>query len=133
MLDRYPMCDEQPAQIDCRISSCMFYAGAGSCTNPAPAITLNPDGRFVCWSWKIFAEVKRIGQVTTPTPIVTNEKAVAQTVENPEVHLTARDLLARATEMYRIAHEYRTKANRLEERAKRLMRNEFHYQKADSC
>lgn len=50
--ERYPMCEDQPAQIDCRVTDCIFYKGAGTCSNVSPAITLNPDGRFVCWSKK---------------------------------------------------------------------------------
>ena len=47
--EKYPMCEPQPAQIDCRIESCKYHINA-NCTNVAPAITLNPDGIFVCWS-----------------------------------------------------------------------------------
>lgn len=47
---RYPMTYDQPCQIDCRVTSCMFYKGAGKCKNVSPAITLNENGRFVCWS-----------------------------------------------------------------------------------
>jgi hypothetical protein len=46
----YPMSYEQPCQIDCRIESCKFYKGAGVCENISPAITLNKNGEFVCWS-----------------------------------------------------------------------------------
>ena len=49
---KYPMCDPQPAQIDCRVQDCIFYRGGGVCYNVAPAITLNPDKTFVCWSHK---------------------------------------------------------------------------------
>lgn len=37
---RYPMCKDQPAQIDCRNKFCKFHKD-GSCTNVSPAITLN--------------------------------------------------------------------------------------------
>ena len=47
---RYPMCKDQPAQIDCRVTTCKYYVGAGYCTNISPAITLNQDKTFVCWS-----------------------------------------------------------------------------------
>jgi hypothetical protein len=47
---KYPMCDSQLAQIDCRVETCKFYQGGGVCWNCSPAITLNPDGTFVCWS-----------------------------------------------------------------------------------
>lgn len=46
----YPMCEDQPAQIDCRIDDCIFYKGSGKCSNVSPAITLNPNGTFSCWS-----------------------------------------------------------------------------------
>ena len=45
----YRMCESQPAQIDCRKNDCAFHK-EGSCSNAAPAITLNEDGTFVCWS-----------------------------------------------------------------------------------
>lgn len=41
---------DQPCQIDCRVTSCKFYKGAGNCENVSPAITLNENGKFVCWS-----------------------------------------------------------------------------------
>jgi len=47
---RYQMSYDQPCQIDCRIESCKFYKGAGVCENISPAITLNKNGKFVCWS-----------------------------------------------------------------------------------
>jgi len=51
--ERYPMGKDQLAQIDCRIDDCIFYKGGGQCANISPAITLNPDKTFVCWSKKI--------------------------------------------------------------------------------
>ncbi|MHA2274210.1 MAG: hypothetical protein ACXAC2_00485 [Candidatus Kariarchaeaceae archaeon] len=50
MNNRYPMCDDQPAQIDCRVTQCKYYGSAGKCTNISPAITLNENKTFVCWS-----------------------------------------------------------------------------------
>jgi hypothetical protein len=47
---RYPMTYDQPSQIDCRVTSCKFYKGAGKCENVSPAITLNKSGKFTCWS-----------------------------------------------------------------------------------
>ena len=47
---KYPMGSEQPAQIDCRVISCLYYGGSGQCTNVSPAITLNEGGMFTCWS-----------------------------------------------------------------------------------
>lgn len=44
------MCKDQPAQIDCRVVNCVFYGGAGVCSNVYPSITLNSDKTFVCWS-----------------------------------------------------------------------------------
>lgn len=47
---KYPMGESQPAQIDCRNIRCSFYEGAGKCSNVSPAITLNENKTFVCWS-----------------------------------------------------------------------------------
>lgn len=47
---RYSMCKDQPAQIDCRVESCLFSCGGGQCSNISPAITLNPNGVAFCWS-----------------------------------------------------------------------------------
>ena len=49
---RYNMTYDQPAQIDCRVSKCKFYNGSGKCVNVSPAITLNDNNKFVCWSMK---------------------------------------------------------------------------------
>lgn len=46
----YPMTCDQPSQIDCRVTICKFYKGSGKCVNTSPAITLNENGKFVCWS-----------------------------------------------------------------------------------
>ena len=51
--DRYPMTKDQPAQIDCRVLECKFNAGSGKCSNVSPAITLNDNNKFVCWSKEI--------------------------------------------------------------------------------
>ncbi len=48
--ERYPMCADQDAQIDCRITGCEFYKEGGNCSNISPAITLNESGKFACWS-----------------------------------------------------------------------------------
>lgn len=48
--EMYPMCEVQFAQIDCRVTNCKYYKGAGVCSNVAPAITINENGTFVCWS-----------------------------------------------------------------------------------
>lgn len=47
---RYQMTYDQPCQIDCRVTICKFYKGYGKCENISPAITLNENGKFVCWS-----------------------------------------------------------------------------------
>ena len=47
---RYEMCGSQQAQIDCRRSDCINYDGGGKCINVSPAITLNDNGTFVCWT-----------------------------------------------------------------------------------
>jgi len=46
---RYPMCKNQDAQIDCRKTECKYHE-CGSCKNISPAITLNENGKFTCWS-----------------------------------------------------------------------------------
>lgn len=48
--DVYPMCTSQFAQIDCRVTTCKFYQGAGVCSNISPAIVLNESGSFWCKS-----------------------------------------------------------------------------------
>ncbi len=57
---RYPMTKDQAAQIDCRNESCKFYKGGGTCSNISPAITLNSDGKFVCWSEQLKADKKEL-------------------------------------------------------------------------
>lgn len=47
---RYPMCSDQPAQLDCRVETCKFYGEGGKCNNISPAITLNENQTFICWS-----------------------------------------------------------------------------------
>ena len=47
---RYQMTKDQPSQIDCRVTICKYYKGAGKCNNVSPAITLNLSGTFNCWS-----------------------------------------------------------------------------------
>lgn len=47
------MCKPQPVQLDCRNDNCIHNTGAGYCMNDKPAITLNADKSFVCWSKKI--------------------------------------------------------------------------------
>jgi hypothetical protein len=47
----YPMGKSQPAQIDCRKTDCLYHQNA-ACHNPAPAVTLNENDKFVCWSFK---------------------------------------------------------------------------------
>jgi len=48
--ERYTMSNDQNAQIDCRITDCKFYKGSGTCSNISPALTLNENKSFVCWS-----------------------------------------------------------------------------------
>jgi hypothetical protein len=47
----YPMCKPQPVQLDCRKTDCIYHQNAG-CTNPAPAVTLNENSTFICWTYK---------------------------------------------------------------------------------
>lgn len=49
MNKRYNMCDNQPAQIDCRHIECKYQELTG-CTNVSPAITLNVSMVAHCWS-----------------------------------------------------------------------------------
>ena len=52
--DRYPMCTDQPAQIDCRRAACQYHGVGDGCTNSSPAITLKEDSYHVtCWSFKV--------------------------------------------------------------------------------
>lgn len=46
---RYAMGSDQPAQIDCRVVDCVFHK-EGCCCNVSPALTLNPNLTFRCWS-----------------------------------------------------------------------------------
>lgn len=58
--EKYPMGYSQPAQIDCMVKDCIFYKGGGVCSNVSPAISLNPNKTFVCWSKKDKNEVDNI-------------------------------------------------------------------------
>lgn len=71
MSERYNMCKDQPAQIDCRNIACKFHINA-ACTNVSPAITLMPSRSFGmntlhmqvrCWSF----EAKIEDHETDPT------------------------------------------------------------------
>lgn len=48
--ERYNMCKDQPAQIDCRREECAFHKN-GACANVSPAITLC-DKTATCWSFE---------------------------------------------------------------------------------
>jgi len=48
---RYPMCEDQFAQIDCRIEDCIYHQ-YGKCQNVSPAISLHTNERYFCWSKK---------------------------------------------------------------------------------
>lgn len=49
--DVYPMTRRRKQiQLDCRHDDCRYYAEGGDCTCNAPAITLNPNKTYVCWS-----------------------------------------------------------------------------------
>jgi len=49
LADRYPMCKDQPVQLDCREVGCLFHKD-GRCVNASPAITLGPNKTFACWT-----------------------------------------------------------------------------------
>lgn len=68
--DRYPMCKDQPAQIDCRDTDCKYNIGGGQCSNSSPAITLHPG--YTCWS-------KKEKQNIEATVYVCNDKDKGQT------------------------------------------------------
>lgn len=49
----YPMTDKRKEiQMDCRNTDCQYYRSDGDCDNPAPAISLNPNKTYTCWSKK---------------------------------------------------------------------------------
>jgi hypothetical protein len=58
---KYPMCGSQLAQLNCVVTTCKFYKGGGTCSNVSPAITLNLDGTFVCWSRKDGGDIEYDG------------------------------------------------------------------------
>ncbi len=45
---RYPMCEDQNVQLDCRNLDCDYHC-KGECTNVSPAITMVKE-HVVCWS-----------------------------------------------------------------------------------
>lgn len=49
-IEKYPMSNDQLAQIDCRREKCIFQK-KGQCSNISPAITLNQNGSGNCWSY----------------------------------------------------------------------------------
>lgn len=50
----YPMTndDKHKVQLECRDMECSHHTMYGECINESPAITLNIDGTYVCWSKK---------------------------------------------------------------------------------
>jgi hypothetical protein len=51
-IGRYPMCEDQPAQIDCRNDMCKWHSET-KCTNISPAITIYVRDGFItgnCYS-----------------------------------------------------------------------------------
>jgi len=48
--ERYPMCKDQPAQIDCRREDCKYHQD-GACVNVSPAITIKGTAEARCWSF----------------------------------------------------------------------------------
>ena len=51
---KHNMCKPQPVQLDCRVTTCRFYKGGGTCSHHAPEITLHifpkGDTDFNCGS-----------------------------------------------------------------------------------
>lgn len=69
MSKRYPMCKDQPAQIDCRNIECKFHQDS-KCINVSPALTLTGSGNSMhvtCWSFEQKAD-------TSITDIIQAEK-----------------------------------------------------------
>jgi hypothetical protein len=73
-MKRYPMCDDQPAQINCKWSDCEYNLGGGNCINFSPAIELYSGG-VVCWSQSLrkqiadeLFETKQQDMKEQPTP-----------------------------------------------------------------
>lgn len=46
------MCKPQKVQLDCTVLNCKHNKGAGYCKHKSPEITLNPSGKYVCWTEK---------------------------------------------------------------------------------
>lgn len=44
------MCKDQRAQVNCMVNTCIFHGGAGKCVNVSPALSLNRNNTFTCWS-----------------------------------------------------------------------------------
>ena len=51
-IERYNMCEDQPAQIKCHRIYCIWHDGNGYCKNISPAITLNNPIYYTCHSFK---------------------------------------------------------------------------------
>ncbi len=89
MEERYSMCQDQPAQIDCRVEACIFYFG-GHCAKALPAITLNPDKSYVCWSEKTLEELdierqsRKAEEATMKVLSVFDYEALQVTTNEPE-------------------------------------------------
>jgi hypothetical protein len=45
-IERYDMCEDQPAQIECRNLNCKWHDNKGTCQNISPAISLYPPTNY---------------------------------------------------------------------------------------
>ena len=84
--DRYPMCKDQPAQIDCRETDCFYHVGC-KCVNTSPAITIG-NGMFHCWS-----KVEKRVEVKT-----NNDETICISVSNEIINTVGKQ---RLTEIFK--------------------------------
>ncbi len=81
------MCKNQQAQIDCRRIICKYHED-GTCKNLSPALTLNSDQSFICWSYKELTD-KEVELMTIICPtckgkaIIKNPENLDETIKCP--------------------------------------------------
>ena len=84
-MSRYPLSNDQPAQIDCRNEKCLFYKGAGKCVNVSPALTLNPNGTFVCWSKVTNDDQLDVVKVVAMAAVSDERNAISESLFNSDL------------------------------------------------